>query len=280
MIQQTQDILDQFNQRMERLGTADRRQLLHGVYKQLVPSRNGNISYGEYRYVLTCSMGQEAYLLTHAELAEEGREEAIRQLSPSLAPFESPIMATGEEMGAYARRLEQAARLENETRHEFKERVANELYRHGLEDQGRRFLVEHFSELTAARMEYALAQLQRADSFWREYAEINISWKRQGIQIRCNGWGLPGAAGSYRASILLDDGSFGHESMLFEICPVFDGKSLTQLDLADDDIIYRLDLGKALAIARAERARDETRFKEAVADAVSSPIGLPFQNQV
>ncbi|MBI2675231.1 MAG: hypothetical protein HYX24_02140 [Candidatus Aenigmarchaeota archaeon] len=245
-----QNVIDRFNRRMELLGPGDRERFLHGVYKQLVPSRKGKISNGEYRYVEVDSFSRQALLLTYAELAE------------------------GQNKGELQKQLKQAAKLEEQARHDFKSCVVDALHRYGFKNQAYRLVEECFDEVTAARTKHTFVQLDLTDPFWRDYAEIRIRPRRGGIQIVSNGGAhYPATADDYRTSIILDHGSEGCDfglSGLYEICPVFGGKHLDELNLYDESAIRFIDLGKTLAIARAVRARDESMFKERVASVIQA----------
>ncbi len=95
-----------------------------------------------------------------------------------------------------------------------------------------------------------------------------------GVQIISNrGAHYPATTSPYRASIIFDHGSERSEfslSGLYEISPVFGGKNLVELNLHGDYAIEYIGLRKALDIAQAVRARDEAKFKETVACAISS----------
>ena len=109
------------------------------------------------------------------------------------------------------------------------------------------------------RWQTTLSKLEKVDPRWKEY--ITIHAERSGIQLDVGGFRNDN---SYSASIVQHRISYGGDKGDYEIMPVFDGKKISAVLGASDDIIGWLPLEKAVAIAHATLSRDAARFRHAV----------------
>lgn len=193
-------ILDNFNQRMNGLKPDKRRRFLHGVYKQLTESHRGRQADGEYK-------------------------DAIRQYHP-----------------------------ESEDRTEFVVNVADALNRYSLENQAKRLLEQERKTEAYDRWRHTLSELEKISPELKEGLELYLFL--DGVELDIGGYrqGEP-----FSASVVLHGISYGRDSNLYEVCPVF-GNSTLRGEGYNDNVLGWLSLEDALSIAQATVSQDRQRY--------------------
>ncbi|MCF7871503.1 hypothetical protein K9L97_00535 [Candidatus Woesearchaeota archaeon] len=123
------------------------------------------------------------------------------------------------------------------------------------------------------KYDLTINRLNEYDSHWRDYLEVTKH--QEGVQIDVNGFknnpqrNSPNLKGKYNASIIFKIFSIGSAEDKYEIYPIFNGKTLTELEFSND-VIGNLALEEALDIAYTTMSKDEQSYRKKIEVALYS----------
>src|SRR3989344_4525963 len=178
-----------FYHHLDRLKPQDRTRFLHGVYKQLAVSNKGHQANGEFR------RGLENISSDEIGWGITSKEESLFHVVHAL---------NQHGLNNHAKRLMKQYGLDEQRYEGFK--GAYERFRH------------------------TLSELENADKEWRKKASLFVNIYKEGVVIDLgrfpnNIWG----GNPFSASIVLHENSYGSETKIYEIFPIFEGKDLREL---------------------------------------------------
>jgi|SRR3989338_5256004 len=133
---------------------------------------------------------------------------------------------------------------------------ASDLLDHGMVNHACKLLQEYNLTQTAQRLDYTLSEMDKIEYQVKQDSKIFVDWS--GVHIDVGGYrrGNP-----FCASIILHDGSYGHQNGLFEIMPIFKGKSLDDAGFCTANVIGWLSLKSAFALASATLSKNESSVR-------------------
>ena len=147
-------------------------------------------------------------------------------------------------------------RGETDSRTEFVVHVADALNQYGFSHQALRLLQQELLNVPYQRLKHTLSELEKADPQWRNHARLYV--EQDGVQLDHGGYRNNGR---FSSSIVLNGVNYGRGDGLFEIRPIFEGKTMEQLG-PYDDVAGWLPLEKAIALAHAALRKDKVRFDQ------------------